>query len=59
VEFLLTVAVPAYDAWRGRSAASRRAFLRARRLAYAAFAGRDFAVRADGFVRKQISAALL
>lgn len=58
VEFLRTVAVPAYDAWRGRSASSRRAFLRSRRLAYAAFTGRDLAMRADGFVRKQIRAAL-
>jgi hypothetical protein len=58
VEFLLTLAVPAYHAWRGRSVSSRRAFLRARRLAYAAFAFRDFAVRADGFARKEIRAAL-
>jgi hypothetical protein len=58
VEFLLTVAVPAYDAWRGLSESSRRAFLRSRRLAYAAFTGCDFAVRADGFVRKQLRAAL-
>jgi hypothetical protein len=58
VEFLLTVAAPAYDAWRGRTASSRRAFLRSRRIAYAAFTGRDFAVRADGFVRKQIRGAL-
>lgn len=58
VEFLLTVAVPAYDEWRGRSASSRRAFLRARRLAYAAFACRDFVVRAEGFALKEIRAAL-
>ena len=58
MEFLLTVAVPAYETWRGRSASSRRAFLRRRRLAYAAFTCRDFAVRADGFARKEIRAAL-
>lgn len=57
-EFLLEVAVPAYDEWRGRSASSRRAFFRDRRLAYAAVACRDFAVRAERFARKEIRAAL-
>ena len=58
MEFLLTTAVPAYEKWCGRSASSRRAFFRDRRLAYAAVACRDFAVRAERFARKEIRAAL-
>jgi hypothetical protein len=58
VDFLLDIAVPAYEAWRGRSASSRRAFVRDRRLAYAAATCREFALRAEGFARKEIRAAL-
>jgi len=55
---LTTMAVPAYEHWCALSPARQARFLRARRLRYAAFTARDFAARAQGFVRRKIRAAL-
>jgi hypothetical protein len=58
IDFLTTRALPAYCAWRRRSALSRRAFLAERMASYAAFRGDDFGVRSVGYLRKQLRVAI-
>ena len=54
--FLNTVAVPAWQDWQRRSAASRIAFRVARVFRYLQFVCADFAMRGISFVRKRMRA---
>ena len=54
--FLTTVAVPAWQDWQHRSAASRLGFQVARVFSYLQFVCTDFAVRGMAYVRKRLRA---
>jgi hypothetical protein len=58
IDFLTNHAMPAYRAWRQRSALSRRTFLATRAVRYAAFRSDDFRVRGVGYLRKQMRVAI-